>query len=391
MTKRLIRNNLNELNKTRDRVRNRVSTATLQKMNDVIELYEDRLIVQYGTADKLIEGLAQRNQKARTKGEKAYDKAVEKYEGKERVSDKQEQALKKARDTKVKNRVDRKLSEKFSPEQLKRKREKAQGVAGKNKKNLSVQYMLFSKENRSDAKKASFVYRGDKYYPLLVKPAVRLANIKADQKFMGSNDKKKIHKQYDKFLFKRVMMSMRSDKSFDRMLEEPFYHYIDIIRLESVDLIEGDGEFNVEDEDLTDAKNISIYNKYVETEVDIEALTIKEAIMKKDYVENECWINALNDHYKDTLMRHKRGSLAKNITRENILKLIGKTDEEFRRDGASLRNMMCLFDEYNIKARLYDVDGNVIFRHDPEEYKSMRIQTFNGLIKTITSTPSIIT
>ena len=381
MTKRLIRNNINELNKDRDRVRNRVSTATLQKINNVIELYEDRLIVQYGTADKLIKGLAQRNEKARAKGEKAYDKAVEKYEGKERVSDKQEQALKKARDTKVKNRVDRKLSERFTPEQLKRKREKAQEVAGKNKKNLSVQYMLFSKENRSDAKKASFIYRGDRYYPLLVKPAVRLANIKADQKFMTSNVKKKIHHYYDKFLFKKVMMSMRSDKSFDRMLEEPFYHYIDIIRLESVDLIEGDGEFNVEDEDLTDAKNISIYNKYVETEVDIEALTIKEAIMKKDYVENECWINALNDHFKDTLMRHKRGSLAKNITREKILDIIGKTDEEFKRDGASIRNMMVLFDEFNIKTRLYDVNGNTIYRNDPEDFNSKRIPTFNGLIK----------
>ena len=202
MTKKLIRDNLNELNKTRNRVRNRVSTATLQKINNVIELYEDRLIVQYGTADKLIEGLAQRNQKARTKGEKAYDKAVEKYEGKERVSDKQEQALKKARETKVKNRVDRKLSEKFTPEQLKRKREKAQEVAGKNKKNLSVQYMLFSKENRSDAKKASFIYRGDKYYPLLVKPVVRLANIKADQKFMGSNVKKKYTNTMTSFYLK---------------------------------------------------------------------------------------------------------------------------------------------------------------------------------------------
>ena len=183
------------------------------------------------------------------------------------------------------------------------------------------------------------------------------------------------------FLFKKVMMSMRSDKSFDRMLEEPFYHYIDIIRLESVDTIEGDGEFDVVSEDLTDATNTSIYNRYIETEVDTEALTIKEAIVKKDYVENECWINALNDHYKDTLMRQKRGSLAKNITREKILKLIGKTDEEFKREGASIRNMVCLFKEYNIKARLYDVDGNVIFKHDPEEYKSMRIPTFNGLIK----------
>ena len=153
MTKRLIRNNINELNKDRDRVRNRVSTATLQKINNVIELYEDRLIAQYGTAGKLMKGLAQRNDKARAKGEKAYDKAVEKYEGKERVSDKQEQALKKARDTKVKNRVDRKLSEKFTPEQLKRKREKAQEVAGKNKKTFLFSICFFQERTGQMLKK----------------------------------------------------------------------------------------------------------------------------------------------------------------------------------------------------------------------------------------------
>ena len=54
------------------------------------------------------------------------------------------------------------------------------------------------------------------------------------------------------------------------------------------------------------------------TEVDIEALTINEAIIyeKIQYVENGCWINVLNDHYKDTLMRRKRGSLAKNMTKK---------------------------------------------------------------------------
>ena len=116
-------------------------------------MYEDRLIVQYGTADKLIKGLAQRNDKARAKGEKAYDKAVEKYEGKERVSDKQEQALKKARDTKVKNRVDRKLSEKFSPEQLKRKREKAQEVAGKTRKIFLFNICFFQERTGQMLKK----------------------------------------------------------------------------------------------------------------------------------------------------------------------------------------------------------------------------------------------
>ncbi len=200
------------------------------------------------------------------------------------------------------------MKESFAPEKLQRIRESARGSIDKNKKALSVQYMLFTKGNRHDAKKASFIYRGVKYYPLLVKPSVRLANIKADEKFMVSNVKKKIHKHYDKFLFKKMMMTMRSDKSFDRMIAEPLYQYIDIIRIESVDTIEGDGDFDVEEQDLTDTNNISIYNRYVETEVDIEALTIKEAIVKKDYVENECWINTLNDHYKDTLMNKREGN-----------------------------------------------------------------------------------
>ena len=42
------------------------------------------------------------------------------------------------------------------------------------------------------------------------------------------------------------------------MFDKSFYHYIDIIRLESVDVVEGDGEFDVMSEHLTDAKNISM-------------------------------------------------------------------------------------------------------------------------------------
>lgn len=43
----------------------------------------------------------------RTKGIKAYEKEVEKYEDKEKVSKKQEAALAKTRDTKVKKRFEK--------------------------------------------------------------------------------------------------------------------------------------------------------------------------------------------------------------------------------------------------------------------------------------------
>ena len=40
-----------------------------------------------------------------------------------------------------------------------------------------------------------------------------------------------------------------------------------------------------------------------------------------------------------------------------------------------------VFKRFNIKARLYDIDSNLIYRHDPEHFNSDRIITFNGLVK----------
>ena len=40
-----------------------------------------------------------------------------------------------------------------------------------------------------------------------------------------------------------------------------------------------------------------------------------------------------------------------------------------------------VFKDFNIKARLYDIDSNLIYKHDPVDYNSMRIITFNGLVK----------
>ena len=40
-----------------------------------------------------------------------------------------------------------------------------------------------------------------------------------------------------------------------------------------------------------------------------------------------------------------------------------------------------VFKRFNIKARLYDIDSNLIYRHDPENFNSCRIITFNGLVK----------
>ncbi len=106
MTKKIIQRYTRILRDTRDKYIGKVNNSIQQKINNIVDLYEDRKITQYGPAVNLINGIVAKDNK---KGLKAYDKAVEKYEGKENnVSDKQVKALKKARDTKVRNRVDKK-------------------------------------------------------------------------------------------------------------------------------------------------------------------------------------------------------------------------------------------------------------------------------------------
>ena len=61
----------------KERERGKVNTPTLQKKQQVIDLYECRKVAQSATADKLIKGLSARTSKAQDKGIKAYQKEVE--------------------------------------------------------------------------------------------------------------------------------------------------------------------------------------------------------------------------------------------------------------------------------------------------------------------------
>ena len=103
--------------------------------------------------------------------------------------------------------------------------------------------------------------------------------------------------------------------------------------------------------------------------------------MKNHHIENECWTNTLIDHYADTLMRQKEGKPAKNLTREKDIEIINKTEEEFKNNGTSIREMEKVFKQFNIKARIYDIHSKLIYSHDPENYFSKHVVTFNGLVK----------
>ena len=119
----------------------------MTKINNVINLYEDRKISQFTTAVNLINGLTMGNAKAKEKGMKQYEKAVAKYEYKAPITERTKATVKKAR----KGGLSTKAKDIF-----------------KGRKNYDVKYMLFSINNRSGANKASFILDGVAYYPLIL-------------------------------------------------------------------------------------------------------------------------------------------------------------------------------------------------------------------------------
>ena len=102
-------------------------------------------------------------------------------------------------------------------------------------------------------------------------------------------------------------------------------------------------------------ENIRIYHTYIETEIDAEYQTIKDAIQNQTYRENECWINALVETYEGTeLMREKRSNkTAKTLSRDKVLELLNMKEDKFVENGACINQMDVVFKHFNIPVKLY--------------------------------------
>lgn len=62
------------------------------------------------------------------------------------------------------------------------------------------------------------------------------------------------------------------------------------------------------------------------------------------------------------MIKQKRGKLAKNLTRDEILKIIDKTNEDFEKRGASINMMGNVFKKFTDRI----IDSNPIYRLDPK-------------------------
>ena len=310
---------------------------TMTKINNVINLYEDRKISQFTTAVNLINGLTMGNAKAKEKGVKQYEKAVAKYEDKAPITERMKATVKKARKGKEVKEVVRKTDKQpvFKRKAIGGLSTKAKDIF-KGRRNYDVKYMLFSINNRSGAKKASFILDGVAYYPLLLltrgnASVVGSANVRANE-FIETLVKRRIRQYRDteKFLFRTLMTTMNSSSEFKEATGH-LIEYADAIRIESVEIVETDtGGYDEKEEPLQQGNSISTYYRYIQTEVDAAAQTMKEALNKQNYRENECWINALLENFEGTnLTREKRQQKnTKTLTRDKVLELLNMTEDE---------------------------------------------------------------
>ena len=137
-----------------------------------------------------------------------------------------------------------------------------------------------------------------------------------------------------------------------------------VLKLITQKRVDNADAFKPQDEELTNTENVSMYHRYIQTPLDPQYETFKEAIKVEHYVKNECWFNTLTDYYKDTLMGDKKREKNK-LTKETMLNIINKTEEDFKTKGASITDMAKVFEHFNLQVRIYDVFNTLIYKRDP--------------------------
>ena len=98
---------------------------------------------------------------------------------------------------------------------------------------------------------------------------------------------------------------------------------------------QGNTEFIPQKAKNKGTEKLAAFYRFTTTELDMEASTFKEALGKQNYAKDECFINSIYDFYHDSVLKTDKKRNV--ITRANILKTIGKTEENVK-DGLSIQS-----------------------------------------------------
>ena len=182
-------------------------------------------------------------------------------------------------------------------------------------------------------------------------------------------------------LFESTLVKLlTADKSFRQQFPN-LQNYLDGIKIKDISEITSRSKKRKSEaeEMLRDGNQISMYHSYIDTELEESHDSFYETIHKEGIFEDECWINSLNDHYKNTLMSPNKWK-SKRLTREKVLELIGKTYEDFKEHGASVEEMKPVFEYFKFPVKIYNCWGYMFSSYDPE-IRNKNIPAFFGLVK----------
>ena len=354
---KFVQRNINELKRLKQRNTKNSNKATVKGVEEIIKLYTERNISNVATAENLIKGLT-------SDDKRTYEKAFQKY--KDNIN-----KFKEAKP--IKERI-------------------AETKERKKDKTYFINFQIYTwRSPRNEKMKSAFSKNGVKYY--IDSFDVKQATIKIKEEFPKDIIKQVVYRYEDAVrnetgsithgneneMFRKLIKFLRTDDEFNDTFEELMRYYDNLfqaIKITSVEFVNSKGEkLDILRENLTDATNISIYHRYITTPIYMEASTIHKAIQNGNHIENECWINALTDFYKDTLMSEKNRN---RLTREKVIEIIGRGN--FHEKGASIAEMEQVFKQYRIQVRIFDFMNRLIYKHDPEK-RNHHIETLYAMVK----------
>ena len=143
-----------------------------------MDLYEDRKITQLTTAENRINGIATNNQKQRTKGLKQYEKAIEKYQEQQPITERMKATAEKARQGKVVKRVRNTIRRTSQASVASRLTRAVSNRGFGERKSYAITYMLFTNQESEKSIRPAFRVNGIPYFPIFAGRPPILANIK---------------------------------------------------------------------------------------------------------------------------------------------------------------------------------------------------------------------
>jgi len=112
------------------------------------------------------------------------------------------------------------------------------------------------------------------------------------------------------------------------------------------------------------SENVSCYNTYITTSLDLTKDYFFQAIERGHYKKNRCWLNTLMDVYGNGLLSQNKQQRYI-ITVDKILETIGMTDYNIER-GFTIHDFEQFFKKYRTPVRVCYAFKKLIYKFDPE-------------------------